>query len=702
MATRARSRSSSAGSSALIRRIPAPGVKGYVTDRQSWELDPQETPNAQDAIAPKGVMALRGNPAQHSAAPGANPLLSVAAAEFLVGLGIPLQQLVAVDTTGAVFNYVPSTWYSNPGSIGVQAVVREIYKGEALLCPVDGVSSIRRFAGGATTALATPAGTISTTAGSTAISGSGTNFGSFSAPFYIVIAGIDGYAFKVININSAISLTVDTPVPITLSGVPWGASYLGQISLATPVSDLGVINITSGSAAVTGVGTSFNRQSFGRGQPQVNDGIAPTGSFDRLAVISTITNAVSLTLSAVQGANYSNVPYVIFRHLVGREARVYSGILFVTGVDWLPNHIFYLPPGADLGVQTNGIQSFATDYGDAHLAQYFTVPSPQADGRIVALLTTPEGMLVLRSDDAWMVYGTPTANAAPPFGLFAKGAGCVDMRSAVTCEYGQIWCGPEGIYLYTGGRIVDIADQGGRSREWRALMRSWFAASSSGAPQTWAVCCGVIDGYLIVSVQGTGFNQVWIYDLLDKCWRSNLTKLAPIGFWRWREQALSYNTPNPDTLYFTQGANAPAGESPKVMQDNRMLRDEGAVAAGTYAGVFVCDIPESATGTDSDLERVVEQKVVYELTGGDATTKLVCQSAVDGGALGTDASLATNANGPQEARVLPQSDVTLAAAGALGALGRRHAHRITQSGTQPSALRLHEVDLVVRPRRPRA
>jgi hypothetical protein len=320
VATRARSRSSSSGSSALIRRIPSPGIKGMVTDRQSWELDPQETPFAQDAIAPEGVMALRANPAAFAAAPGVNTLISCCAADLPQISGVPtLQQIVT-------------------------ALIREIYKGEAIICPLDGVSSIRRLAGGPMTALAAATGTVSTTAGSTVVTGAGTNFAT-QAPVgsYIAIAGIQGFSFKVVNTLSATQLAVDTPIPITLAGVGWLSSYLGQIGLATPVSNPGTITITNGSAAVTGQGTSFSTPVLLNAALQAGDGIAPTGSFDRLAAIQSITSQTALTLTAVQGATYTNVPYVGFRSLVGREARIYSGILFVTGVDWLPNHIFYLP-----------------------------------------------------------------------------------------------------------------------------------------------------------------------------------------------------------------------------------------------------------------------------------------------------------------------------------------------------------------------
>jgi hypothetical protein len=685
-----------------------------VTDLQSWELDSTQTPNAQDAIAPKGVMALRANPAAFAAAPGAGTLITCYTADLPISSGVPSVQQIVADSTGIVYNWFSAGWRAGNGTIGTPSLIREVYKGEAILCPMDGVSPIRRFAGigiAATPSAAT--GTVTTTAGSTVVTGSGTNFAT-QAPIgtFLAIAGIAGYSFKVVNVLSATSLAVDTPIPITLStGVGWLSSPLGQIGLSTPVTTVGTITITSGSASVTGTATSFSSPVLLNAALQPGDGIAPTGSFDRLAAINTISSQTALTLTAVQGATYTNVPYVGFRQLVGREARIYSGILFVTGVDWLPNHIFYLPPGADLGVQTNGIQSFATDYGDAHLAQYFTVPSPQASGRIVALLTTPEGMLVLRTDDAWMVYGTPTATSAPTFGLFAKGAGCVDMRSAISCEYGQIWCGMEGIYLYTGGRIVDIASQGGRGREWRALMKNWLV--NFGTNLNTVVACGVIDGHLLVSVQRSQspvINQVWVYDLQANVWRSNFTQIAPTYFNLWRSQTLNMSAGGiTDTLYFTQGGNAAGGstDTPKLWQDNAMLRDEGAIVSDiVYNGTFVVDLPESAAGSTADLDRVIEEKVVYELTGGNTTTKLVCQSAVDGGALGTDASLATTANGPQEARVLPQSDVTQAAGGAIGVLGRRHAHRITMSATQPagqpSALRLHEVDLVVRPRRPRA
>jgi hypothetical protein len=678
-----------------------------VTDRQSWELDPQQSPFVQDAIAPKGILALRGNPAAVGSAPGANPLVGVFAADIPV-LGSGYQQVAVADVAGNVYCYAAPTWYS-AGGLGSLGLIREIYRGEFIICPQDGKNPVRRFAGvpnNTLPAIAAAGGTIATTANSTVITGTGTNF-TTQAPVgsYLLISGIHGYAFKVVKVNSATSLSVETLVPVAVSGVSWAATYLGQFGLSTPVSWTGTATFTSASTAVTGTATAFNSQSLQMGQPAAGDAIGPIGNYTGLSAISTITSDTALTLTAGAAITATSVPYIIFRNMVGREARVHMGTLFITGIDWLPNHIYSIPTNQDLGAQTNGIYSYAADYVDANIAIPFTVPSPQARGRIVALLSTPEGMLVLRNDSAWMMYGLPPTQTTV---IVADGAGCIDLRSAISTEYGQFWCGMDGVYRYTGGRIVDLAAQGGRSREWRALMRTWYGnITDASQKQSYSVSCGVMDGHLlvgVVSATGTVIDQVWVYDLIADCWRSTLTAVAPTSFSKWNPFALTatYLGTTGEALYFVQSTQKGA-DANSLWQDNGMLRDEGAITSNNaYNGVFICDIPESAAGSPADLDRVIEEKVVYELTGGGAATRLVLQSGVDGGALGTDASLAATSAGPQEARIRPQTDVTQAAGGALGLNGRRHAHRITQTGQQPSALRLHEVDLVVRQRRPRA
>jgi hypothetical protein len=342
-----------------------------------------------------------------------------------------------------------------------------------------------------------------------------------------------------------------------------------------------------------------------------------------------------------------------------------------------------------------------SDFAQAMCLLKFDVPIAGATGKNIALLSTPQGLLVLRSDDAYLSMGDPPTNTVIKL---ASGAGCVDLRSACVGNHGEgaFWAGQNGIYRYVGGRVIDLTE-GRRNREWRQKMRTFMVDTIYGSTNA-TISCGVLDSHLFVAVNDviTGsINSLWVYDLTANAWCGDFSGTANVGS-MFMYRAGSLKGAQDDDIYFTAFGSIGTADRSQALRMGGIARDEGGAGTTSMYGTFSADLPESVVGPPDDLTRIIEAKVVYELTGGDGTTKLRLSSNVDGGSYGTDTDLATNSAGPQEQRVMPGSDVLAPATGSLGLLGRRHGHRLSQQGTKPTALRVHQVDLVVRPRRPRA
>jgi hypothetical protein len=723
----------------IVRSVAAPGVGGVVTDSPSWELNPQQLAAGTDAIFPKGVISLRGPYITASASgaliSAASGWLTGAIAADLPSFGGAGSQpawpvLQAAANTGAIGIVAgsPSGSYGTyPSGSGTALLPREVYKGEVLWCPQDGVTPIARTCGapnGSLTANSASAGTITYYQSSSSIFGLTTNF--LTAARVGTYIGVGGFPSNnsrlVVTVNDDTHISVDGVFPVTVgipgpptappflsSGQSWGSvapTRIGVLGLCIPVQTLGQASITTGLYPnVSGFGTLWNTANTppGHGRPQVGDLIGSKGVYDRVTVIQTITSDTALTISPTPGNDYANRPYIIYRAAMGRECRYHQGRLYITGVAWDNTGVYYMPVNSPLGAFYNPDTSatITSDFATSQCLLKFDVPIQAAPGRNVALLSTPQGLLILRSDNAYLSMGDPPTNTVIEL---AHGAGCVDVRSACVGNRGEgaFWAGPEGIYRYVGGRVIDLTD-GRRNREWRQKMATFLVDNVFGVTNC-TVSCGVLDSHLFVAVQdainGT-VNSLWVYDLQDNAWCGDFSGSANIGsMTAYRASSLSSSAR--DDLYFTNFASMGTGDRSQVYRMGGIARDEGGAGTTSMFGTFSIDLPEAVVGAIDDLSRVIELKIVYELTGGDGTTKLRVQSNVDGSTFGLDVDLPTTSGGPQEARIMPTSDVTAPSAGALGLLGRRHGLRLSQVGTKPSSLRVHAVDFVVRPRRPRA
>lgn len=708
-------------------RIQRPGSKGMNTEIPSWELDEQESPYIQDVISTGGILTYRGSPSQM-----ANSNFNSSATTSLYACSLPNQALMVpphIIGTNLARNggiYSAAGWQyiaapsPAPSSIGL---VREIFNGEAIVCWQDGISSINRFAASPSfstglNTLAASTGSIQTSTGisgvfTTDISGASTNFlsaakaGSFLGFFDLKRPQRN---YRVVITNSDGQLAVDCPLDIETS-VGWNSSWWGYIGLQTVVANSGVASLTNASTSMTGLGTAWAGLAPLNGTVQNSDFVYSLDvSTAFTGYVSSVTNNNTIVLNnGWSGTTQTNGNYLITRQAVGTEARAHRGVFFCSGVAWAPNRLYYATFGSPGGFLANtlsnywnGLYSQATDLGHASLMQYIPVPSDQAEGGIVALLSSPSPLLILRNDSCYGLFGdVPNQDIR----IIADGAGCCDIRATCSNEYGQFWAGYEGIYWYASGRVVDITE-GKRNREWRNLM---VQIQQSGDVITHnnmatSVSMGFIDHYLLISVHNhinsVNISQTWVYDLQQKVWLGNFSGIDPQGYTTYNPKTfLSLATPQ--SMYFVPGDFQTVGvnENQTFYKDNGMMRSATSQGTGNYPGTFILDIPESSDGdfNATDLTRVIENKISYELSGGDGSTVISIQSAVDGGSLGQDYTLPT-VTGQQEARSYPISDVTAPPAGALGLLGRRHATRITHTGTKPANLKIHEFDVLTRQR----
>lgn len=725
-------------SPSVIRSVVAPFVRGKNTERQSWQLDPQEFPDGQDFCFPKGVAVPRG---PYIAASGSGVLVTAGSNWLTGGIAADLPSfggasgqpatplLMAAAQTGAV-GIVAGSLTGSAGTVpmiggtGIAVLPREVYKGEVLWCSQDGETPIYRFAGAPANSITVSSagtGTVTYYQGTSFVLGTGTLFTTQArVGTYIGLGAFPGYSRMVVATDDDTHISVDGVFPITTgvpapptaptplaSGMSWGStspSRLGVLGLCIPVQTLGQASITTGlGTTVSGFGTLWNTANTppGQGRPRAGiDYIGIRGTYDRITGISAVTNDFTLTIGAAPVTDYANRPYLIYRPAMGRECRYHQGRLYITGVAWDDTGVYYLPVNSPLGAFSNPDTgaTITSDFAVSQTLLKFDVPIAGAQGKNIALLSTPQGLLVLRSDNAYLVMGDPPTQQVIEV---AHGAGCVDLRSACVGNRGEgaFWAGSNGIYRYVGGRVIDLTE-GRRNREWRQKMQTFMADTVYGTT-TATISCGVLDGHLFVAVyDGTtpSIGSLWVYDLSANAWCADFSGATTIGsISMYRSSALKNAN---DDIYFTSFGTIGTADRSQLLRMGGIARDEGGLGTTSMYGTFSADLPESVIGPPDDLSRVIEEKVVYELTGAGATMGML--SNVDGGAYGTDATLLPTTAGPQETRIMPLTDVTGPSGGALGALGRRHGHRVTSTGTKPTALRVHQIDFVVRPRRPRA
>lgn len=631
-----------------IIRIPRPFTKGWVTDRPPWSLDPQEMADGQDVFWPRGVAVMR-RPWDYVQAQ--NPLGSSDTLAGVMAVQFSPQSstvtYVVTDVNGRVgIANTGSAQVAFTGQSGVTYLPRAYFDGEVLLCPQDGVSPILRWSGlnGSLTnivnitydSLATSSGPTTATSlqharNSPVITGSNTTFTTQSpASSYIAFNkdGNFGLNMRVEKVDSNTSLALKSPPfmlstassPVTLTDFTLTASPYGVLGLRVAVADMGTATISS--TSLTGQGTTWTTSGRGYGalaagdviarlaQPAIGSNPAVT-SPPTAGVISSVTNATSATLSFAPGTTLTTAPYVALRAMPGREVCAHQGRLWITGVDWEPNRVYVTPPdtsGYELGQQFNGQDSPEVDFAAASQAKFIEVPDRFADGRIVSLLSGRNVLLVLRTNNCYGVFG---AWPGVTVEQIADGAGCVDIRAAISADDGLYWCGEEGIYRYVPGRGIQDITAMKVNREWRRLMRE----RSDGA----IVSMGVVNKHIVISyLDGPDYGigsgdqgaETWVYDTVTDTWCGSASDI----FARYMNTARLRGLP--DDLFFVEG-------DPAVRRIGALASsftdDDSEPISGANVPNFFASSGSVLTGGATDLFRPVEVRVAYECEGTDSS-----------------------------------------------------------------------------------
>ncbi|MEK9908989.1 MAG: hypothetical protein VW498_01355 [Candidatus Thalassarchaeaceae archaeon] len=330
--------------------------------------------------------------------------------------------------------------------------------------------------------------------------------------------------------------------------------------------------------------------------------IAPEGADHKIASLSSASSS-SFTTRYTTGISGKEISYVLAR-CPWRDAAVHKESLWGVGTKqypstvwvWPPAHPLSVPPGSASPYSVNinaGYQS-ATVTGFRSTRDYtlfsFDVPSKYDSTPIEALLSTEGPLLVLKTDSVYAVYGTydPTLQAGGG-GLevrkVADWGGCIDLRSAISGESGQFWCGSDGIYTWRNGQVVDLT-AGKIQKEWKALMRGYVSGTSS-------VTCGISnDRYLVVAATGldtsltsdakigpdssSPSSRTLVYDIPTESWLGRVTNFSPIHMWTSRfedggSQCLGVNTTYDGIVDFTP-ALSETGQSSAVDGNSTLPR----------------------------------------------------------------------------------------------------------------------------------
>lgn len=510
-----------------VLSIPRPFAGGYRSDVPDYALNPNECAYAQDLIYPFGIAQQRwGWAYDGTTADVAANLVGVDRSRY------PIPETTTTTTSDAngdiwIHNASASgsRLWDNPSAAPTTWIPRCMYNGEVIYCAQDGTTPLLRYAGssllyadgwptGANGGWKLPAGTAQPTAtGATPLSfPAAVDKGSFfTASYKTTGSGYSDYppiAARVLARTSSTSITLDGIRNAQASdSTEVGSGYTFVLGVGTAWPG---VSIYDTGTVVSSVGADFDLSgSLLNSAGIVGTISAPAYLTDTLLVLNPTAGAAHYASGIVQissdiqlkavsapSLTYANAQYKILRRLPFKDAAVHKNSLWGTGVKQYPNRVYVGPPLWNIGLPPGAIEPFdPTANGqfadvDEFLLQPIDVPSRYDTDPVVAILPTPGPLLVLKGASVYGIYGTYPSYEQT---LVTSGAGCIDLRSAITVDGVAYWAGREGIYKYAFGQIQNLT-QGRIEREWQALMRGYGTGSS--------VSAAVVSGHLVVSAVG--------------------------------------------------------------------------------------------------------------------------------------------------------------------------------------------------------
>jgi len=563
-----------------VRRlsIARPFTGGYKSDTPDYAIGSSEASFAQDMIAPLGIARQRHGWAYSGGEVVAANLGAVAKTTF--SLTSNDVTVVSRLSNGYVLKQdSPSggtTLWANPRGTSTYWIPRCVYNGDLLFCAQDGESPMLRYAG-ATSETATTTGTTNLTVpvGAMTFSTSTTfpaTVGSFLSIRPVSGSGVSKQASissRIIETNGTQSFTSEsirngTTSAVTAVSTTVTVSPIGFTWPAVPIYESGTVAaVTGGGTTVTFNGTNLTSLGVNTTNLQ-NDALLvdppTTGGAFEVADITGVSGAVQLTTSSVINGT-AGTRIRILRRSPFKDATVHKGSLYGTGVKQYPNRVFVFPATKDIGIPpgaplpkdipydaiSRAGYSNATVTGYTALSDYtafsdgLDIPSRYDSTPIVALLSTSNQLLVLKPDSVYGILGdfVSPSQSTLTVAKISDGAGCIDLRSAVTYESVPFWAGSEGIYTWRNGAVVDLT-AGKVRQEWQALMRGYttgsFVTTGLVAGSYLVVSAGALDstktGGAIVGLDSAApTNRTFIYDLRTDIWLGRVSNFNPTHMW---------------------------------------------------------------------------------------------------------------------------------------------------------------------------
>ena len=525
--------------SCALRRVvlDAPFTEGIVSDVPAHRLGPRHSASAQDGYSPSGVFTQRrGWEYDGSTADVADNLVAVYRTQFVLA---DTNRTITVDDDSELrIHNASSSGSLQAAAMGSgQYLPRCMYRDELIICAQDGLQPLRRYAGADLT------GTLSDgvaalapdfTLGEATITGvayssappvgsyvnvTGTSTGNYSVPIWLKVVESSQTSVLIDSIRAA-------------AGNPILAADVVSLGYAFPC--VGIYNagtVTYSVGQITGYGTKWSTgaatlRSTSTAGPDGLVIVPPTGNAQFLS-FNGVTDDDTLTYGG--GGNGSDIStkssYTVTRRCNWRDAAAHKGSLWGTGNAFYPSRVYISPPGWNPSFPPGEAEPFSptSNYESAnpndYLLDFVDVPSSFDGDDNVAILSSPNPLLVLKRNAVYGVYGS-----YPNFSvdMVADGIGCIDIRSAWSYDEGQFWCGEAGIYWYSGGQITDLT-AGRINREWRALTRDFDYGTSDYCT------LGLSQGHLVVHITtGGGTTQrTYLCDLRDRSWQSRVSNFTP-------------------------------------------------------------------------------------------------------------------------------------------------------------------------------
>lgn len=487
-----------------------------VTDQPAYQIGPQNSAFAQDGFSPNGFFKQRAGWEYDGTTGEGTDLGSVYRAQFALA---DETRTILSTSTGSMYIHNPSASGTLlVGGLSEQFVFRCVYRDQLIGCYQDGVKPIVLYSG-APAASITSSGTFASAANAATMTG-GTFASTPGAGTYFHSVRFIGTP-RILEGTSASSVTLEdmltSSTGISSSGST--ASATGRTVACVGIYGAGTVVTTT--SAVTGTGTKFSDAGV-----TTNDNILfiPSGSDSQIGDISTVSTDTALVVVTPNSIS-TGCAYQILRACPFKDAAAHKNSLWGTGVAQYPNRVYVSPPNWNPAMPPGFEVPFDPVTGDTsenandYLLDFIDVPAPYDGDHNVAILSSPNPLLVLKRHAVYGIYGSFGSVSVD---MIADGIGCIDIRSAQSFDEGQFWAGEGGIYWYVNGTVVDLT-AGKINREWRALTRDFDYGTSDYCS------IGIASGHLIVHITtGAGTTQrTYLCDLRDQSWQSRLSNVTP-------------------------------------------------------------------------------------------------------------------------------------------------------------------------------